>query len=356
MDSGRFRQLLNESGPFASVYFDDLAEDCDADAQLDLKWNALRHELTLQGADESVTAEIEYAVKDLRSLVGRGGRAVVASATGVLLNECLLRPVSEPVVRVSELPYLIPILEHGVGHSNYLLVVADPEGAFITSHTDATRFSEAVQTNCCPVHGDNAAGNGHRCPKPCPVAERVNELVSATSFGAVFLVGSADTRADLLASLPEQVRALATSLPVTVGRGGYDFDEIQRAVDTTMLRQRLSVMDTAAARFTAEVDRQSGLAADGLGAVCLALSNGTIDTMIIGDIDNATVVADEGMTTVAPSAQQLSQQGAAPSRTLRADEALPLLAISGGASLVRTDERITPTDGICAVLRNGFHR
>ncbi|ETW25141.1 hypothetical protein MGAST_04400 [Mycobacterium gastri 'Wayne'] len=43
--------------------------------------------------------------------------------------------------------------------------------------------------------------------------------------------------------------------------------------------------------------------------------------------------------------------GAAPAKTLRADEALPLLAVSVGASLVRTDERVAPTDGVAAVLR-----
>jgi peptide chain release factor subunit 1 len=73
--------------------------------------------------------------------------------------------------------------------------------------------------------------------------------------------------------------------------------------------------------------------------------------MIIGDIDDATVVGDEALTTVAPNANVLSEQGAAPAKTLRADEALPLLAISVGASLVRTDERIAPADGIGAVLR-----
>jgi peptide chain release factor subunit 1 len=41
----------------------------------------------------------------------------------------------------------------------------------------------------------------------------------------------------------------------------------------------------------------------------------------------------------------------APATTLRADEALPLLAISVGASLVRTDERIAAADGVAAVLR-----
>jgi peptide chain release factor subunit 1 len=48
--------------------------------------------------------------------------------------------------------------------------------------------------------------------------------------------------------------------------------------------------------------------------------------------------------------QACGQQGAAPAKTLRADEALPLLAISVGASLVRTDERIAPAQGVGASL------
>ena len=83
---------------------------------LDLNWRALREQLERQGADESVIAEIEYAVMNLRPPIGRGGRAVVAGATGVVLNEHLLRPAAEPVVRVSELPYIVPILEHGFEH------------------------------------------------------------------------------------------------------------------------------------------------------------------------------------------------------------------------------------------------
>jgi peptide chain release factor subunit 1 len=86
--------------------------------------------------------------------------------------------------------------------------------------------------------------------------------------------------------------------------------------------------------------------------VCSALRQGTVDTMIIGEIDDATVVADEGLTIVAPNSPALSEPDAASAKTLRADEVLPMLAISGGASLVRTDERIAPADGIAAVLRS----
>jgi peptide chain release factor subunit 1 len=85
--------------------------------------------------------------------------------------------------------------------------------------------------------------------------------------------------------------------------------------------------------------------------VCSALRQGAVETLIIGDIGDATVVANDDMTIVAPNPNVLSEQGAAPARTLRADEALPLAAIAVGADLVRTDERIQPADGIAAVLR-----
>jgi peptide chain release factor subunit 1 len=50
----------------------------------------------------------------------------------------------------------------------------------------------------------------------------------------------------------------------------------------------------------------AGLAAEWLGAVCAALGQGAIDTLIIGDVDDALVVADEAMTTVAASAAVLA--------------------------------------------------
>jgi peptide chain release factor subunit 1 len=352
MESDRFRQLLDTPGPFVSVYFADSEDADDMGAQLDLNWRELRERLEQQGADESVTAEIEYAVMNLRPPIGRGGRVVVAGPTGVVLNEHLLHPVAEPVVRVSELPYIVPILEHGFEHSHYLLVVVDPAGAFITTHTDMTRRSETVAADSCPAReAPGAESDGYGDPKLRAVADRVSELVHDASFDAVFVVGDVGSRSDLLAALPERVRERATSLPIGVRRGGYDFEEIQRAIDITLLRQRLSVIDSAAERFNAEVARQSGLAAEGLGAVCSALRQGSVATLILGEINDATVVVDEGLTTVAPTAEVLSEQGASPAKTLRADEALPLMAISVGASVVRTDERFAPTDGIAAVLR-----
>ena len=93
------------------------------------------------------------------------------------------------------------------------------------------------------------------------------------------------------------------------------------------------------------------MATQGLHGVCAALRAGAVETLIIGDVGDATVVAGADLSTIAPNANVLSELGTAPDQTLRADEALPLAAIRTGATLVRTDERITPDDGVAAVLR-----
>lgn len=360
MHSDRFRQLLDSPGPFASVYFDDSHDTHDAEAQLELKWRALREQLEQQGADRSVTEQIGRAVMDLRAPIGRSGRAVVAGATGVVLNEHLVRPTAETVVRVSELPYIVPVVELGYDEPDYLLVVVDHTGADITIHIDGTLRSETVDGGGYPVHlASGAETSGYGDPQlrtdeaarknVRAIADRVSQLADDNGIDAIFVVGEVRSRSDLIAALPERIRA--TPLQVGARHSGHDFGEIQRAIEAEFAKRRLSVIEDVAQRFTAEVGRHSGLAAEGLGAVCSALRQGAVDTMIIGDIDEATVVADEALTTVAPNADVLSEQGAAPAKTLRADEALPLLAISVGASLVRTDERIAPADGIGAVLR-----
>jgi peptide chain release factor subunit 1 len=353
MDSDRFRKLLDSPGPFASVYFDDSHDTHDAEAQLDLKWRALREQLEQQGADASVTEQIGRAVMDLRAPIGRSGRAVVASADGVVLNEHLVRPTAETVVRVSELPYIVPIVALGFEDPDYLLVEVDHTGADITAHVNGTLRSETVTSG--------AEASGHRDPQlrsdedarknVRAIADRVSELVDDNGIDAIFVVGEVRSRSDLMAALPERLHERTIPLQAGARHSGQDYDEIQRAIEAEFTKRQLNVIDDAAQRFTAEVGRQSGLAAEGLGAVCSALRQGAVDTMIIGDIDDATVVADEALTAVAPDANVLSEQGAAPAKTLRADEALPLLAVSVGVSLVRTDERIAPADGIGAVLR-----
>jgi peptide chain release factor subunit 1 len=348
MDSARLRPLLTAPGPFTSVYFDDSHDTQNAADQLDLRWRGLRDQLVELGVDESVTADIGHAVMDLRPPIGRSGRAVVAGADGVVLNEHLLRPTARPIVRVSKLPYVIPIVEHGFQDLNYVLVAVDHSGADISVHVDGALRTETVDggDGDPQLRTDEAARKNLRA-----VADRVEKLLR-DGAEAAFVVGEVRSRSDFLATLPHQVKTLVAELQVGARHSGHDLDEVQQAIEVVSLKRQLAVIDDAAQRFTAEVGRQSGLAAEGLGPVCSGLRQGAVETLIIGDIGEETVVADDELTTVAPDADVLSEQGAAAARTLRADEALPMFAVSVGASLVRTDERIAPADGVGAVLRH----
>lgn len=110
-------------------------------------------------------------------------------------------------------------------------------------------------------------------------------------------------------------------------------------------------MSEIADRLDAEIGRGSGLAADGLAAVCAALREGDVETLIVGQIGDATVVTGAELTTVSPDADVLSEYGEPVARVARADEALPFAAIAVGGRVVRADHRLTPTDGVAALLR-----
>jgi hypothetical protein len=361
MQSEHFRPLLTTHGPFGSVYFEDSHNTEDADAQIDIKWRNLREQLEQQGAASAITDSIEQAIMGTHRAVGRSGRAVVASADGVLVNEHLDYPVG-PVVRVSPLPYIVPVVEHGEEHPTYAVVAVDHAGGDITLHRDGTVLSDQVDGEGYPVHkASSAESPGYGDPQRVAdaerrkniraVAERLTSLVDDAAPEVVFVIGEVRSRADFVKELPERVVSRVVELHVGARHSGFDDDQVRHEIGQEFLRRRLATIDEAAQRFQAEIGRESGLATEGLDGVTAALRLAAVETLIIGDIGDATVVAGDDLATVAPNPDVLSEMGTAPTQVLRADEALPMLAVSTGAALVRTDERIEPADGVGAVLR-----
>ena len=361
MQSEHFKTLLTSHGPYGSVYFDDSHNTEDAVAQLEINWRTIRKHLEHQGAEPALTESIQHAVFDSLPPVGRSGRAVVASAEGVLINEHLIRPAS-PIVRVSSLPYLVPVVEHGVDKATYAVVIVDHDGADITLWREGTAVSDTVDGDAYPVHKASSAESagygdtqrtveGARRQNIRAVADRLARLVDDAAPEIVFLVGEVQSRSDLTADLPERVASRIVELHVGARHSGFDDAALQHEIEQEFLRRRVSVIDDAAQRFSAETGRGSGLATEGLDGVTAALRAGAVDTLIIGEMGDATVVTGDDINVIAPNPNVLSELGAAPTQTLRADEALPMVAIATDASLVRTDERISPRDGIAAVLR-----
>jgi peptide chain release factor subunit 1 len=357
MRAERFRHLLSAKGPFASIYFDDSHDTADAEAQLELKWRGLREQLEAQGG-RALADIIEPVLLGARPPVGRSGRGLIASRGNVLVNEHLIRPPATSVARLSDLPYLVPLVEHAVEHHTYVLVAVDHAGADITVHRNDHDRSESVDGGSYPVHYAHSAesrnyGDAQRTVENAQakniraVSERLTSLVDGIKAEAVFVLGELQSRSELIADLPERVAERVAELKVGARHSGHD-DEVRHAIDAELLLRRAAVIDVAAQRFQA--GGASGLAAEGIAAVCAALRDGAVETLIMGDIGDATVVIGDGVTTVAPDADVLSELGDAP-HVVRADEALPLAAIATDANLVRIDERLAAADGIAAVLR-----
>jgi Bacterial archaeo-eukaryotic release factor family 2 len=359
MQPERFRPLLTSHGPFGSVYFEDSHDTEDAKAQIELKWRALREQLEQQGADSALTESIGRAISEHRPAVGRGGWAVVASADGVLVNEHLIHPAG-PMARVSQLPYIVPVVEHGDDHPTYVVVAVDHAGGDLMVHRGGEVSSETVDGEGYPVHKASSAESagygdpqrttdGARQKNIREVAERLTTLVDDFDPAVIFVVGEVQSRSDFVKDLPDRVASRVVALSVGARHSGFDDAQLKHEIDQEFQRRRVAAIDQAAQQFQA--GRGSGLATEGLAGVTAALRAGAVETLIIGDIGDATVVAGDDLATVAPNEKVLSELGTAPTQVLRADEALPMLAVSTGAALVRTDERIAPADGVGAVLR-----
>jgi hypothetical protein len=362
MRSERLRWLVKTQGLFASVYFDDSHDTADAVEQLEAKWREVRKHLEALGAGVEVIGKLEEAVLHRRPAVGRRGRAVIATSEQVLVNEQLISPPPATVTRLSDYPYIVPLIDLAMRRPTYVFAAVDHTGAEVTLYQGGTISSTSIEGSGYPVHKPVTAGwNGygdfqHRTDEAIrmncrAVADHLTRLVDEADPEVVFLCGEARSRTDVVSELPERAAERVSQLHAGARKSGIDSEEIRQLTAAEFDRRHRSEMIDTADRFEAEIGRGSGLAAEGLAAVCAALRDGDVGTLIVGELGDATVLTGKALTTVAPDADVLSELGEPVERVARADEALPLATIAVGASLARADNRIAPADGVGALLR-----
>lgn len=357
MRSDRFHPLLTTRGPFVSVYFDDSHDTADALAQLNARWRDLYKHLEDAGADQAVISRLEDAVLHRRPAVGRRGRGIIATAEETFVNEQLTEPPPVTTLRISDYPYLLPLVEFGSWRPTYIVAAVDHAGADVILHQGDVVRKHTVDGGGYPVHKSPAAEGEFAHPQPRveeairknvrAVAENLTDLVRDTSPEVVFVSGEVRSRTDVVSALPARVAQLVHQVNAGVHSRDIDDNAIGGLVEAEFDRRRRAETADVMERFQAERGRGSGLAAEGLGPVCAALRAGDVDTLIVGELADATVVTGEDRAAVAPSADVLSEWGQAAVRVARADEALPFAAIAVGASLVRVDS----LDGVAALLR-----
>lgn len=362
MRSQRFRSLAKAEGPFASVYFDDSHDTADAADQLQTKWRDVRTRLLGLDAGTNIIDTVQEAVLNHPPTAGQHGRAVIATSDQVLINEQLISPPPNMIIRVSRYPYIVPLIDFELRRPTYVFAAVDHIGADVTLHQECTFKATTIDGAGYPVHKPATAGwHGygdlqHTTDEAVrmnsrAVADHLTRLTDDADPEVVFLCGNARSRADVFAELPKRVARRVLQLRAKAHTRGIDSDRIDRLTAAEFAQLRTAEIAGIANRYHAEISRDAGLAAEGLAAVCAMLRAGDVETLIIGDMGDATVVTGAKLTSVAPNADLLSEFGEPVVAVERADEALPFTAIAIGASLIRDDTRFAPTDGVGALLR-----
>jgi len=362
MRSERLRWLVKAEGPFASVYLDDSHDTVEAVEQLEAKWRDIHKHFEDLGAGVEILTRLEEAILHHPPAIGQRGRAVIATSDQLLVNEQLISPPPATVFRLSDYPYIVPLIDLEMRRPTYVFAAVDHAGADVTLYQGDTVTSKSIDGGGYPVHKPVTAGwNGYgdfqhateeAIRMNCrAVADHLTRLVDEADPEVLFLCGEVRSRTDLVSELPERVAERVSQLHAGARKSGINQEEIGELTSAEFARRHRSEMADIAYRFGAEIGRGSGLAAEGLPAVCAALRDGDVDTLIVGELGGATVVTGKALTTVAPDADALSDFGEPVERVARADEALPFTAIAVGASLVRADNRIAPADGVGALLR-----
>lgn len=362
MNVDRMRPLASAPGPFVSLYIDDARDTHDAAKQAAARWGALHRHLEDSGIAENVIRAIERAVLHSTPGTGRQGRAIIAGGEGVLINEHLGSAPSITVLRISDYPYLLPLLESGTSRPTYVFAAVDHLGADVLLHRNDRIVHQSVQGDGYPVHkpataGWHGYGDMQRTTEEAvrmnarATADQITEMVDQSRAGLVFLCGEVRARTDVLSALPRRIAQCVVPLPGRSEGGRADERENADLIDREVARRRLDQTGAVLTRYEEELGRQSGLAAQGLSAVCRGLRDGAVDTLIVGELGGTTVVVGHDRTMVAPDADSLSELGEAQSRVALADEALPFVALSTDASVVRSVGDIAPTEGIAALLR-----
>ncbi|WP_280269265.1 Vms1/Ankzf1 family peptidyl-tRNA hydrolase [Nocardia wallacei] len=351
------RELADHEGPFASVYVDSIGDTEDAARQQRLRRRAVRDELAGSGAPAPLLGIVDDTLATPPP--GRSGQVVIADRSAALIAEPLPTPPPRRTVRLSPLPYLLPLLQLRQPRTPHVVVLVDRSGADVRG-VDARgqSFTHTIRGATHPLHKVGGGGSAHG-PIQHHVEDTVRRNIAATAeevgriadrAGAALLLvcGEVAARTDLCDALRPRGRRV-----VQVESGsraaGSDPELLDREIrhilcEEAELRRR-AVVD----HFTQERERDRGLAVQGIDATTAALREANADTLLV-DPD---ALGDRVVRTGADPTQVMPEDFASPgTHARRADEALPLAALAARASVVTTDRDHAPPDGVGALLRH----
>jgi Bacterial archaeo-eukaryotic release factor family 2 len=288
MDLSFLRSLVENPGPFLSVYLDTSGDDRGVDAQVrQARWRDLREELAKE-SDDTGTLDAVGAALSAPEDFGVPGVAAFGTAGRVPLVVKLPGVPRRAQGGWSRLPDLLPLLVQTPPRPPHLLVSANREGGEVLVVGGADGGDEQqVQGTGWPVHKVKSGGwSQDRYQRSAEDAWETNAKELATAvikavagrrIEAVIVAGDVRARELLVSKLPDGLQRAVVlvdrELPV-------DSAELSQAAEQVL--QQLEDDATAGHLETFHDQAGNGRAVEGLAATVAALRDGQVSELFIG--------------------------------------------------------------------------
>lgn len=364
------RSLLDETGPFASVYLPPRTITADALEQLDRRWQQARRALTEAGAPTALLealqapATVDHCAGEIHCLV--------ATPTGdgswrIALDTWMRGDLADPVTRLGPVPYLVPLLDgrrREVAHLTVLIdrVGADMAGSAITGA--ATLVADTVEVQMDGETDDIARSapggwSQRRFQQRAEntwednaraVAGEVAELASTVDARFVAVAGDVRATAFLVEHLPE---AVADRVVLVEGsRHDHDAvaDQVERIVADHVARRSVAVLEDLGAHVAA------GRGTTDRAAVLEGLRRHRVATLVVATgaaadhTERTAHLSPFDRSQVALDAADLVDAGAGAVRA-DLDDAAVAAALVSGADVVVVPAATRLLDGLGAIFR-----
>jgi hypothetical protein len=288
MDLSFLRSLVENPGPFLSVYLDTSGDDRGVDAQVrQARWRDLREELAKE-SDDTGTLDAVGAALSAPEDFGVPGVAAFGTAGRVPLVVKLPSVPRRAQGGWSRLPDLLPLLVQTPPRPPHLLVSANREGGEVLIVGGASGGDDQqVQGTGWPVHKVKSGGwSQDRYQRSAEDAWETNakelataviKAVAGRKIEAVIVAGDVRARELLVSKLPDGLQRAVVlvdrELPV-------DSDELSQAAEEVL--QQLEDDDAKGHLATLHDQAGNGRAVEGLAATVAALRDGQVAELFVG--------------------------------------------------------------------------
>lgn len=301
MHLNQLRPVFEASGPYTGVHLDVSRSAADAETHLRDRWFDVRRQLEKDGAPTSALDAIGERVLENHHRPGEQVRTVVASDDKVVLDDLRAQPdPTEQSAVTGSLPDLAPWLRVVEQEVPFVLVVADREGAEVTSHrawnrpgTDPRTVQGGTLHITKVAGGDMAQKEYHRSAENTwhqnaqEVAETVRKLPMKPRV--VFVAGEVRARSEITDLLREHIGVDERLDVLSVESGGRAAGASEESLWAEVQSQLGAVIADEEQETAERVQRVHGQGSGlvhGVAPVLGAFAEGRVEHLVL-DLDTA---------------------------------------------------------------------